>query len=459
MNLLNNGLSGALAAQAGLNATSQNIANAATPGYTRQGALLVTSIATQSGSMSAGNGVKVSSLIRFSDAYTSQQMWRSASTLGQYNVSQPYLTQAEQVMGDESSNISDGLDAFFSSLNAVSVDPSSSPLRQEVLTSAQSLAQRFNSLAGVLSNQGASIHQQRSAMVDEVNTTSAAIATLNKQIAAAAALNVNASGLIDARDQQIDSLAGLVGVQVIDQPDGSRNVTLASGQPLVVGSISATLAAQGNPDGSQTLKLSFARETFTLPGTKLGGQLGGLGDYEQNVLVPLKQSISDMANQMATKVNAQLAAGYGVDGSAGGPLFVFDPTSATGMLSIAPGATAANLGFSGFANQPGNSDNLLQIIDLKNKPVTVASLGSVLLGDANSQLVGKLATNSQQNKASVATAQTVRDQSLQTWKSVSGVSSDEEAVNLVTYQQMYQANMKVIGVADALFDATLAMMT
>jgi flagellar hook-associated protein 1 FlgK len=458
MNLLNNGLSGALAAQAALNATSQNIANAATPGYTRQGALLTASIATQAGTMSAGNGVKVSSLLRFSDAYTSEQMWRSSSTLGQYSTQQPYFTQMEQVMGDDSSNINDGLDGFFGALNAVSVDPSSSPLRQQVITSAQSLAQRFNSLNGVMSNQLASIHQQRSSTVDEINTTANDIAVLNKQIAAANASNVNASGLIDARDQKIDSLAGLVGVRVIDQPDGSRNLTLASGQPLVVGSIAATMTAQGNPDGSQTLKISFARETFTLPGTNLGGQLGGLGDYEQNVLVPLKQSVTDMAREITNRVNTQLAAGYGTDGAPGKPLFVFDPTSATNMMSVDDNTLEANLGFSKAGNEPGDSSNLQAIIDLKNQQIPVSSLGNVVLGDANSQLVGKLATNSQQNIATTATAQTVRDQSVETWKSVSGVNSDEEAVNLVQYQQMYQANMKVIGVADTLFDATLAMM-
>jgi flagellar hook-associated protein 1 FlgK len=458
MNLINNALSGALAAQAALNATSQNIANVATVGYTRQGALLVTANATQSGTVSAGNGVTVSQLLRFSDSYTSQQMWSSNSTLGQYTVSQPYLTQMEQVMGDDTSNIGSGLDDFFSALNAVSVDPTSSPLRQQVLTSAQSLAQRFDNLNGVLSTQVTSIHQQRSDTVDQINETANDIATLNQQITQAQATNVNASGLMDARDQKIDALAGLVGIQVVNQPNGSRDVSLAGGQPLVVGSVASKMSAQGNADGSQTLKVAFVNQTFTLSDGSLGGQLGGLGDYEQNVLQPLQQSISDMASQIASKVNTQLAAGYGVNGTAGGPLFDFDPTGSTGMLKLDTSATAANLGFSGDPSLPGNSDNLLTLIGLKNQQIPVGSLGLVLMGDANSQLVGQLGTNSQQNQASMATAQTVRDQSTENWKSVSGVNSDEEAVNLVQYQQMYQANMKVMTVADTLFDATLAMM-
>jgi flagellar hook-associated protein 1 FlgK len=457
MNLITNALSGVQAAQIALGVTSQNVANAATPGYTRQGALFVAAIAMQSGGLSAGSGVTVPSLLRFSDSYTSRQMWRSNSDVGEFNSSQPYLSQMEQVMGDDSSNLSNGFDNFFSALNAVSTDPTSSPLRQQVITSAQALAQRFSDLNGVMTGQLTSVHQQRASTVDQINQAATAIAALNKQIAAAQATNVNASGLIDTRDQQIDALASLVGIQVVDQADGSRSVSLVGGQPLVAGASAATMAVQGNADGSQSLTVKFAQETFALPDGSLGGQLGGLNDYEENVLAPLRQSISDLAGQFSSAVNSGLSAGYGTDGSAGRPLFDFDP--ATGTLSVDPGAQAANLGFSSDPTKPGNSDNLMGLIDLNNQTVTIGSIGTVRLGDANTQLVGQLGTQSQQNQASLATAQTVRDQSVENWKSVSGVNSDEEATNLVQYQQMYQANMKVISVADTLFQSTLSMMS
>jgi flagellar hook-associated protein 1 FlgK len=458
MSIINNALSGSLAAQTALNATSQNIANVMTPGYTRQGALLTTVIARQPGALSAGDGVQVPSLIRFSDGYKSLQMWQSASSLASYTVPQPYLTQLEQVMGDDTSSINSGLDAFFGALNAASVEPSSSPLRQQVITAADALSQRFNSLSQVLANQRTSVSQQRTTVVAQVNTITSDIAELNQKIALTQATGVNPSGLMDARDQKIDALASLVAVQVVDQPDGTRSVTLRSGQPLVVGATGATLSAVGNPDGSQTLKVQFASETFTLGSGNLGGQLGGLDDFENKVLVPLRQSVTDMASELATKVNTQLAAGYALDGTAGGPLFVFNPASSTSLLSVTPGMVAQDLGFSSDPTKPGNSDNLLALIDLKNQPISVTSLGTVLLGDANTQLIGKLGMDSQQNQASLATATTVRNQAEESWKSTSGVNSDEEAINLMQFQQMYQANMKVIAVANELFDSTLAMM-
>ena len=456
MTIINNALTGSLAAKAALNTTSQNVANVMTPGYTRQGTLLA-SVFLNKGGINPGDGVAVPSLLRFSDGYKSQQMWQAASNLGQYSTAQPYLTQLEQVMGDDTTNINAGMDIFFSALNAASVEPTSSPLRQQVITAAGAMAQRFNNLRQLLATQRQSVSQQRVAVVDQINELTRDIAVLNQKISATGATGQIPSGLADERDRKIDQLAGFVGVQVIDQPDGARNVALRGGQPLVAGSVAASMGIQPNPDGSQTLTLTFAKESFKLISGNLGGQLGGLDEFESKVLMPLTQSIADMANGLATKVNTQLAAGYTMSGAAGGPLFDFDPTSTNAMLKTSAGLVGQDLAFSSDPTLAGNSDNLLALIDLKNQPVSVASLGSSLLGDAYTQLVGKLGTDGQQNDASLTTAQTVRDQAEESWKSTSGVNSDEEAINLVQYQQMYQANMKVIAVANELFDATLAM--
>lgn len=493
MTIINNALSGLLAAQASLHTTSQNIANVMTPGYTRQGTLLTAVYLSRSNGINPGNGVTVPSLIRFSDSYKSHQMWQAASSLGQYTTGQAYLTQLEQVMGDETTNINAGLDVFFGALNAASVEPTSSPLRQQVITAADALAQRFNGLRQLLATQRESVGLQRQAMVDQINELARNIASLNDKISSASATSAPASGLIDERDLNIDKLAALVGVQVIDQADGSRSVALRGGQPLVVGSLASALSVreelQTDPASGlplkrvHTINVGFAGQSFTVQaltedlvaGTttidslNLGGQLGGLIDFSGKVLFPLTQSVADMAKGVASQVNGQLAQGYTMAGVNGEPLFDFDAASTNAMLRIhappvdpaAPGITrpltGQDLGFSAVAGEPGDSSNLLKVIDLRNQPVTVSSLGSTLLGDAYTQLVGRLGTDSQQNKASLDTAQTVRDQAEESWKSTSGVNNDEEAINLMQYQQMYQANMKVIAVANQLFDATLAM--
>ena len=455
MSILNNALSGAVASQLALSASSQNIANLQTKGYTRQSALL-NAVAPAAGSSQAGNGVRVTALMRFSDSYKTQQMWRSASDLGAHSQTQPYLTQLEQVMGDDTASLSSGIDGFFAALNSVAgVDPTSTPLRQQVVTAAGLLAQRFNSMNNVYNAQLQSVRQQRSALVDSANTAIASIASLNAQIANANATGSNASALIDARDQAIDSLASQMGLEVSDQPDGTRNVSLKTGQSLVLGGIAGKLAVSGG--AAQTFSLTFAGTTFDLDTTRAGGQLGGLSTYEQDTLLPLQQGVADMAQQIAQKVNDQLQAGYAMDGTPGKPLFVYNPGNTSNMLQVADGYQTSDLAFSGDGTA-GDTGNLQKLVAIKSQTITMAKIGNVMISDADTQLVGRLAVDSQQNKGALTTAQTMRNQAVADWQSTSGVNQDEEAVHLVEYQNMYQANMKVMSVANALFDATLQMM-
>lgn len=455
MTIMTNALSGALASQMALSASSQNIANLQTKGYTRQAALL-SAVGADASGKAVGNGVQVSSLLRFSDGYKSQQMWRAASETGQYSQTQPYLTQLERVTGDETASLSVAVDQFFSSLNAVAGDnATSTPLRQQVLTAAGLLAQRFNSLNNVYNAQQQSISQQRSAIVDSANSNINKIAALNARITQANAVGAPASSLIDARDLAIDELAGQMALEVSDQPGGVRDVSLKTGQALVIGNVAGKLNAVGGV-GAQSFTLNFASTTFKLYAARLGGQLGGLTVYEQDMLRPMQKGTEDIARQLADKVNTQLSAGYAMDGTPGQPLFVF-AAGATNMLNVAAGFEPTGLAFSSDGTQ-GDTGNLLKLVGINGQTISVTGLGNVLLSDADTQLVGKLGVLSQQNQAALATADTMRTHALDDWQATSGVNQDEEAVNLVEYQNMYQANMKVMSVANSLFDATLAMM-
>src|SRR5471032_1259230 len=272
MSLINNALTGALAAQASLNTTSQNIANTQTAGYTRQGTLL-SAVAPSTGINNAGDGVQVTSLIRFSNDYQNQALWTSNSDLGSKTQTQPYFTQMEQVMGDDKAGLSAGVDSFFAALNASAEDATSSPLRQAVLTAASAMSQNFNSIYDVTANQVLSVNQQRSAALPQINQLTTSIASLNQQIVSAGS-TTNTSALQDQRNQQIDQLALLVGVQVDTKTDGTRDVSLSTGQPLVSGSLAASMSFDSS-SGSPVLTLNFARTAFTLDDSKIGGQLGG----------------------------------------------------------------------------------------------------------------------------------------------------------------------------------------
>src|SRR5690606_24977316 len=118
------------------------------------------------------------------------------------------------------------------------------------------------------------------------------------------------------------------------------------------------------------------------------------------------------AAEVSQHVNNQLAAGYTLSGASptpappDGPLFRFDASGSTGVLRVVEGVLAADLAFSADPTAPGDSGNLLQLIDVRNRTVSVGSLGMVRMGDANTQMLGRIGSLSQQNQAALTTAQT-----------------------------------------------------
>lgn len=456
MDMINIGYSGASTAQVELNITAQNTANAMTDGYTRQVAVISSIGASVGSSNSAGNGVQVDSIRRVSNQYQVNQVWFAASDYGYYNTQQQYLTQLESVLSDENSSLSGGFDAFFAALNAATSSPDDSALREQVISQAGALSLRIDNTQSYIESQSSEIVSQEQAMVAQVNTLTAGIASYNQQITQAEANGDNAAALYDARDQLVEQLSSIMDVQVNIDDKGNYNVTLQNGQPLVSGQNSSTIALETNADGSQSMSLTFAGTTSTMT-SETGGSLGALFDYQNTVLTPLTNTINSMASQFANAVNEQLAQGYDLNGNPGEPLFIYDPSNADGPLTVNPDLSADELAFSSSPDESGNSDNLQALIDLANKPLEIDGLGSVTIGAACSSLISNIGIYSQQNQTEAQAASNVYAEAQNQQSNISGVSMDEEAVNLITYQQIYQANLKVIATGAEIFDSVLQM--
>jgi len=437
------GLSGLLGAQANLNMTARNIANLQTPGYTRQGVLLTARV---------GGGVEVGSLLRFTDNYKIQQKWLSNGPVGQHSAAESYFRQLEEVMGLEDGSVKAGMDKFFGALDEASADVTNPALRQQVLMAAGGLASSFNNLQQMMRGQLDTLRQQSAATAGQINGLSESIAELNRRIADAEATGGAPSELIDQRDMAIDQLAALAEIRTVRQPDGTIDVNLASGTPLVAGNQVGKVNVETKANGEFALNIEFGGTTYPIDGAKVGGTLGGLYTFAQDTLLPQMEAIRSLAGEIAENFNKQLEAGYGMDGSPGKPLFTFDP--ATGRLTLNE-MKPEELGFSGDPKAPGNSDNLLKLIELRNQRIDLPGFGETSLGDAYTLLVGKLGSQSQQNQSALTMAGEMRKQAEEAWLSSAGINGDEEALNLQEFAQIYQANMKVISVAAELFDATL----
>ncbi|SFR02830.1 flagellar hook-associated protein 1 FlgK [Enterobacter sp. kpr-6] len=456
MDMINIGYSGASAAQVQLNVTAQNTANAMTPGYTREMAMTSTIGASSGAINSAGNGVQVDSICRVSNQYMVNQVWYAASDNGYYSTQQQYLTQLETVLSDENSSLSAGFDNFFAALNEASTNPDDAALRQQVISEAGALAMRFDNTVDYLQSQNSEIISQEQATISQINTLTSGIASYNQQIAQAEANGDNASALYDARDQMVEELSGMMDVDVNVDDQGNYNISLKNGQPLVNGQDYSTLAMDRDVNGKQSMSLTFAGTTYPMT-MDTGGSLGALFDYQSDVLAPLNNTINSIAEQFTSAVNGQLAAGYDLNGNPGAPLFIFDPSNPDGPLLVNPDITGDELAFSGSPEASGNGDNLQALINLSTKPMEIDGLGSVTVGNACSSLISNIGIYSRQNQTEAQSASNVYAEAQNQRSSVSGVNMDEEAVNLITYTQIYQANLKVISTGAEIFDSVLDM--
>ena len=438
MSLLNIGFSGLNAAQIALNVTAQNIANVNTVGYSRQEAMMGS--LSGFGRLDNGMGVEVTGVRRITDDYLVSQHWRSRSSTGSSYAFHQYINTTEQLLGSESMNITKGLDSFFASLSAALDSPETPAQRSQIVSSAGALANRFGQLNESLLTQEKQIDDQLGSTITQVNSYLKQVAELNTQIGEQASKGVNTSALEDSREQIVRELSTFMEVRVNRQSDGSFSLSLPQGQPLVLAGSSSTLSLTGD-----TLSLSFGPQSFEVPKLQ-GGTLAGVLEYRTTVLRPLRDELNQIAKKLADDFNAKQAGGIDLNGDPGKPLFSYDPLNPSGTLKVADGFTGDHLAFAKAGGGNGDNRNLQELLTIKDSQY-----------EAYSALLGKMAVQSGQAKATMEADANMEKQLATKLSSVSGVNTDEEGVKIMAYTKAYQANAKVITTANTLFDTVLGM--
>lgn len=438
MSLLSIGFSGLNASQIALNISAQNIANVNTIGYSRQEAMMGS--LSGFGRMDNGMGVEVTGVRRITDDYLVSQHWRSRSATGSSYAFHQYINTTEQLLGSESMNITKGLDSFFASLSAALDSPETPAQRSQIVSSAGALANRFGQLNESLLTQEKQIDDQLGSTITQVNSYLKQVAELNTQIGEQASKGVNTSALEDSREQIVRELSTFMEVRVNRQSDGSFSLSLPQGQPLVLAGSSSTLSLAGD-----TLSLSFGPQSFEVPKLQ-GGTLAGVLEYRTTVLRPLRDELNQIAKKLADDFNAKQGAGIDLNGDPGKPLFSYDPLNPSGTLKVADGFTGDHLAFAKAGGGSGDNRNLQELLTIKDDQY-----------DAYSALLGKMAVQSGQAKATMEADANMEKQLATKLSSVSGVNLDEEGVKVMAYTKAYQANAKVISTSDQLFNSILNM--
>ncbi|HNQ58228.1 MAG: flagellar hook-associated protein FlgK [Rhodocyclaceae bacterium] len=370
--VFNIGVSGLAAAQAGLLTTGHNISNASTPGFNRQQIVQSTNTPQFTGAGYFGQGTNVTTVQRVYNQFLASQTLSAQTRLSELNAYADQIRQVDGLLADPSAGLSTALNDFFRGVHEVAANPASIPARQSMLSMAQALVGRFQSVDGRLNEIRDGVDTQLASTVADINSYTTQIAALNQRIilAQAAGPGQPANDLLDQRDQLIAQLNQQVRVTTLTESDGSLSVFVGNGQAVVVGAQSYGLATmQSGEDASRmTVGITLASGgTAALPEAMLtGGTLGGLLAFRRESLDTAQNALGRIALGLAETFNAQHRLGQDLTGALGGNFFTAPapqvitpnnpPNGGTAAIGVAV-ASAANLTTSDYrltANGGGN---------------------------------------------------------------------------------------------------------
>lgn len=328
LSALNIGISGLYAAQIGLATTSHNIANASTPGYSRQTVVQTTVDPQFSGSGYMGRGVAVQDVRRSYSDFLSAQVLAADARSNELTTYSSQISQLDSLLADTQAGLSPALSSFFSAVQDLSANPSSGAARQSLISSGNALAARFNALDSRMAEINDNISHEISRSVDSINTLAAQIADLNTRIVAAQAGSAGVrlpNDLLDQRDELIGQLNQQVRVTTLKEDNGNLNVFIGNGQPMVVGSSAFNLVAVGGLEDVTRTEVAYANSNGTTTrlqeGLLSGGSLGALLSFRTETLEPARNSLGRVAVGLADSFNDQHQLGQDLLGNLGGLFF------------------------------------------------------------------------------------------------------------------------------------------
>jgi len=342
--LLSTAVSALSAFQRGLDTTGHNIANAATEGYSRQRVEYATREAQPYGNGWLGSGVNATTVVRTYDQFLALQYRNSSSALGRQDVYAAYAERVSSVFASTDTGISAALQRFANAVQDVATAPTSIPARQALLAEANALAGEIGSQSQRLDQLAVEARGRLEAAAADVSGLARDIAGLNERIVTATARTGQPpNDLLDQRDRLIDQLSSRVAVSTVRQDDGAVNVFIGNGQALVLGGNAATLATRPDEYDAAALRLGIQSPSGFVDITAglTGGEIGGLLDFQGQVLDPTRRALGQLAVGITTIVNDQQHAGMTLVGAAGADLF------AVGDVQVLP--SSRNVGSASVA--------------------------------------------------------------------------------------------------------------
>lgn len=440
--LLSIGRSGALAARIGLDVTAQNIANASSEGYVRRSAQMA-EIASTGGAYRIGDlslsGVRLDSITRNADAFRQAEVRRTGSDVARGTAEATGLASIESAI--EQSGAFTAIVGFENALQQLTQDPVDTSLRASVMEKARTMVGTFQIAAQELDAAGEGLQFLASDGITQVNRIAGELARTNTRLSRASDASSDKTALLDQRDKLLQQLSEYSNIGTAFSTDGTVAVRLGgtSGIDLVTGGNAVPVGMTAATDGTVTFDVGGA--AVALSGGSLAGQQLALGK-----LAELKLDVDGLAEDIVTTFNASQLTGDDLDGNPGAAIFS-GSTAATMTLAVSDVRKLATAPLNGAIGSRDATN--LTAIRLAMTTLNPADGMDQILFDISGTLAGRNVT--------LGALQTIAGTAQVALSAQSGVDLDAEAVNLVRYQQAFQASGKVMQVATDIFDTLLGI--
>lgn len=465
--ILSQGAASLSAQRAALATASHNLQNANTPGYARQRAVLATTLpADRTGTAFIGRGAVLQSVTQSRDRFLEAQLPALLGSAARSTAQGAALSSVSALDPEAAGGVGEALSGFWSAMRAASQSPADPGLRAAAVAATRTLGLAFQSTRASLESARTGVDARLAASTLEVNDLAAQVAQLNGQIRTARASGAEPNDLLDARQRSVDRLAELTGVSPVATSEGDVSLFLPGGAGLVNGLLASSLSTQADPanDGHLSLRLAGpggSAQAFT----GLGGELGGLVDARDGALKAAVSGLDSLAWGLAGAVNVQHRAGFGLNATTNYDLFTLGPVTAgvagaaaridvSAQVLADPKLLAFATSTSTLTSVPaGDNNNLIRMLALESAAVSGGRDAAGALSKITSDF--GVATAHAESAASQDVA--LRDNLTTMRESASGVSIDEELIEMQKAQRAFEAISKVIATSSTLFDTLLQL--
>jgi flagellar hook-associated protein 1 FlgK len=446
-----------LTQQQAISVTSHNIANVNTPGYSRQQLIMTANTPVDSSIGPMGSGVSAESIERVYDRYLNAQISNESQGLGRWDAQKDAVKLVEMIFNEANgSGLNEAMSKFWNAWQSLTTDPDGTTERQVLLTASQVLATTFNQLDADLSQSQKGLGLVVEGTVADINRLSEQLLDLNTKIVSSEVGSVSANDYRDQREQVLKELSELIDISSFEDANGAVTVSVATGLPLVTAEDYWQLSTEPNVTGiEEVVWVDADGNTTNINAAISGGKLKGLIEVRDFIIPDYMTRLDTLAGAILTDVNLLHQAGFDLNGTAGEVFFVGTGTAADlevnpnilGDLNLIAAASDA-------ATVPGDSRNAVNIANLQ---YALNIGGTQSYNDYYGAIVRDVGNEVLQSDAYYNHQSDMMVQLENQREAVSGVSLDEEMINLIKFQNAYTAAARPITTADEMMQTVLQM--